>query len=145
MNSAGRVSLASIPPTVAAARKTASGRAWVAWLRARLRRASVQTNDYVFGLYDSGAMDTDRTLALLRRLPRGVTEFYFHPATGRCPELDRDMPDYQHQAELQALLSPKVRAALAADGAERIGYRDLAAGTPAAAHPPSEMTKCSAS
>ena len=37
---------------------------------------------------------------------------YFHAATQRCPEIDQHTPDYQHQAELAALTSPQVRAAV---------------------------------
>jgi hopanoid biosynthesis associated protein HpnK len=99
---------------------------WAAWVRRRLRRAGVGYNDFVLGLRDSGHMDTERVLQLLARLPDGVTEMYFHPATRRCPELDRWMPDYQHERELDALLSPKVREAIQASGLRRIAFSDLA-------------------
>src|SRR5574341_92454 len=98
---------------------------WVALLKRRLKRAGVRFNDFVLGLYDSGRMQTDRVPLLLAGLPEGVTEMYFHPATRRCPELDRTMPDYQHQGELAALLSPAVRAAVTAAGSQRIGFSDL--------------------
>jgi hopanoid biosynthesis associated protein HpnK len=98
---------------------------WVALLRGRLTRAGVRCNDFVLGLYDSGRMQTELVLRLLAGLPEGVTEMYFHPATRRCPELDRTMPDYHHQGELAALLSPAVRAAVTAAGSQRIGFGDL--------------------
>ena len=44
---------------------------------------------------------------------------------GRAPELDSEMPGYRHEAELAALLSPRVAAALAAAGIRRIGFSDL--------------------
>ena len=49
-------------------------------------------------------------LRLLHCLPDGVSEIYFHPATARTAELVRRMPDYRHEEELAALLSPAVRA-----------------------------------
>lgn len=105
---------------------TAAGLApWVALLRRRLRRAGLKSNRCVFGLHDSGNMDADLVVRLAGELPAGVTEIYFHPATRRCPELERQMPAYRHQAELAALTSPGVGAALAAAGARRIAFGDL--------------------
>ena len=106
---------------------------WVALVRGRLKHAGVRFNDFVLGLHDSGRMETDLVLRLLAHLPEGVTEMYFHPATRRCPEIDRTMPDYHHEGELAALLSPAVRAAVKASGAQRIAFSDLCdAGKPSA-------------
>jgi len=55
---------------------------------------------------------------LLADLPPGTTEIYFHPATRRCPELDRTMPDYEHERELETLTSAVLRDAVIASGAE---------------------------
>ena len=98
---------------------------WVAWVRRRLRRAGVRHNDYVFGLHHSGRMHTNLVLDLLKWLPEGVTELYFHPATRRCPELERTMPDYHHRQELDALLSPQVLEAVNLYGLRRIAFSDL--------------------
>lgn len=98
---------------------------WTSWLQGRLRRAGIQSNDVLFGLHASGAMDEPTVLRLLAALPHGVTEIYFHPATRRCPELDRSMPDYQHEQELAALTSPKVRVALERMGIQPIAFGDL--------------------
>jgi hopanoid biosynthesis associated protein HpnK len=106
---------------------TAAGMApWVALLRRRLRRAGLRSNRFVFGLLDTGGMEADLLARQLAELPAGaVTEIYFHPATGRSPELDRSMPDYGHQEELAALTSPRCAAALAAAGLRPIGFSDL--------------------
>src|SRR5436309_3825949 len=48
-------------------------RPWSKLLQARLRRAGVCSNDYVFGLNDSGQMDVYLVLQMLRHLPHGVT------------------------------------------------------------------------
>jgi ceramide glucosyltransferase len=98
---------------------------WTAWLRWRLRHAGVRCNDFVFGLNDSGQMRSELVVRLLERLPEGVTEIYFHPATRRCAELERSMPDYQHVHEFAALVSPSVREAVRASGALRMAYAEL--------------------
>ena len=94
-------------------------------MRWRLHRAGIRTNDRVFGMADSGRMTAARVLEFVKRLPGGVTEIYFHPATGRCPEIERNMPDYRHEDEYQALIDPRLAEALARAGAERIAFSDL--------------------
>jgi len=98
---------------------------WSRLVQARLRYAGVRANGFVFGLHDSGKMDAELVLRFLRHLPPGVTEMYFHPATRRCAETDRTMPDYHHQREFEALISPTVRDALLASGAQRVAFSDL--------------------
>jgi len=78
--------------------------AWCAVLRRQARRAGMLTNDQILGLADTGHMTPDLVAALLDRLPDGLTELYFHPATERDARLRRLMPDYEHEAELAALL-----------------------------------------
>lgn len=105
---------------------TAAGLApWIGLVRWRLRRAGIKSNRSVFGLHDSGNMDAALVGRMLAVLPSGVTEIYFHPATGRCPEIDREMPDYHHEAELAALISPQIGEAVRAAGIRRIGFADL--------------------
>jgi hopanoid biosynthesis associated protein HpnK len=98
---------------------------WVALLRRRLRHAGLRANDHIFGMNDSGRMDVDLVRRILERLPDGVTEIYVHPATRRSSQIDRDMPGYRNEAELEALTSPTVRGALDASGARRIAFSDL--------------------
>jgi hopanoid biosynthesis associated protein HpnK len=105
---------------------TAAGLApWLGLLRFRLRRAGLRSNDRVFGLYDSGHMSADLVGRLVAALPGGVTEIYFHPAAGRAPEIDRQMPSYEHEAELAALVSPRIAEALGRAGIRRIAFSDL--------------------
>jgi len=99
-----------VAPTVAAR----AMHAWCGILRRQARAAGIATNDAVFGLAWTGHMTEQRVLALLPRLPDGLNELYFHPAARRDALLDALMPTYQHEAELAALLSPRVRAALRA-------------------------------
>ncbi|HUB91192.1 MAG TPA: hopanoid biosynthesis-associated protein HpnK [Dyella sp.] len=86
-------------------------RPWLALMRWRLARAGVAYNDHVFGLRHSGGMDEAVMLAILEQLPDGLSEVYLHPAShGHITE---SMADYRHADELAALLSPRVRQAIA--------------------------------
>lgn len=96
---------------------------WLALMRLRLRAAGVACNDQVFGLSGTGAMDEARLLEILSRLPAGLTEIYLHPATRNG--LTPSMREYRHRDELDALLSARVRAAVAATGATTGGFRAL--------------------
>jgi hypothetical protein len=49
-------------------------------------------------------MTAPRIKTLLQNLPPGASEIYFHPATRHDETLHHLMPDYEHEAELQALL-----------------------------------------
>jgi predicted glycoside hydrolase/deacetylase ChbG (UPF0249 family) len=87
------------------------------WIRAAARGLQVPRT---WGLLRSGLMDEDYTVWLLSRLPEGATELYFHPSAdpstrvkGREPQ-----PTHQSYSELLTLISPRVREALAASGAE---------------------------
>ncbi len=99
---------------------------WMRVLRRRLRRFDIRANDVVLGLGASGAMDEAMVLRLLALAPPdAVAEMYFHPATSRAPEIDRRMPSYRHEAELAALVSPRVRAAIERLGIRRVTFGDL--------------------
>ena len=98
------------------------GRAMYAWTRLfrhQARSAGMATNDHCFGLAWSGHMTGDRVRRLMAELPDGNTEIYFHPATGRDAVLQRLMPDYEHDAELAALLSLRNLPADPLDGNRR--------------------------
>ncbi len=98
---------------------------WLAIMRRRLRAAQIAHNDYVFGMSDSGAMDEARLLEILGRLPDGVTEIYLHPAVESGAAIAPSMSGYRHADELAALVSPRVRAAVAACGAATGGFQRL--------------------
>jgi hopanoid biosynthesis associated protein HpnK len=117
-----RIRVPAEPPTVmqaCGAQVSAGDRvlfAWTRMLRRQARGAGVEVNDHCFGLAWSGHMTTDRVRRLLAHLPEGHSEIYFHPATHRDATVSRLMPDYEHEAELAALLDPQVRAVVAAMG-----------------------------
>jgi chitin disaccharide deacetylase len=97
---------------------------WIALMKRRLRMAQMQHNDRIFGVAASGAMDEAKLLAILARLPAGVTEIYLHPAVQSGSAIAESMSKYRHADELAALLSPRVRAAVAAGDFGHGGYAD---------------------
>jgi hopanoid biosynthesis associated protein HpnK len=99
---------------------------WLALMKSRLDCARIAHNDRVFGIATSGAMDEARLLEILSRLPPGATEIYLHPATRSGEAITASMRGYRHAEELAALLSPRVREALASSGARSGGFGDLA-------------------
>ena len=99
---------------------------WMSLMRAQLRRANMRFNDFVFGMADSGSMKADLVLNFLDHLPsEGVTEIYFHPATRRCPEIDRTMPGYSHVEEFKTLKSAALLDKVQKEQVERIAFGDL--------------------
>jgi hypothetical protein len=80
---------------------------WSRLLRRQVRAAGMTTTDHCFGIAWSGHMTQERLSRLLAELPDGDSEIYFHPATARDATLRRLMPDYQHEAELAALLEQR--------------------------------------
>ena len=86
--------------------------AWSSLLRRQVRRAGMVANDAAFGIAWTGHMTEDRLLHLFPALPDGLSEIYFHPAASRDATIAGLMPTYEHVAELSALCSPALRAAV---------------------------------
>lgn len=111
---------------------------WIALVRARLDRAGLAHNDYVVGIARTGQMDERVLLDAIAALPaRGVGELYCHPAEadgerGDAP-VTASMRGYRPAVELDALLSPRVAAALAAAGVARGGFAAVFGGAQATA------------
>jgi len=96
---------------------------WLRIMRHQIRKSGIACNDRVFGVACTGQLDEETMLAILDRLPQGVTEIYLHPAQTARP-ISAAMSGYRHAEELAALLSPKVRAAVGASQAACGGYSD---------------------
>ena len=105
-------------------RAAAALRLWTRLLRAQARRARLRTNDSCFGLAWSGHMTPERVVRLAARLPDGLSEIYFHPATAKNAEINRLMPDYEHAAELDALCDPAFAEALSRSFVTLSGWQD---------------------
>jgi hopanoid biosynthesis associated protein HpnK len=120
------------PPTVIARCGTpaAPGRralyAWSRLLRHRARRTGMKVADAVFGLAWSGHMTAPRLKNLIANLPDGLSEIYCHPAARRDAAIAALMPDYEHEAELAALIDPDLHAMLQRFGIVAGGYGDFA-------------------
>jgi chitin disaccharide deacetylase len=99
---------------------------WLSLMRARMRRAGVACNDQVFGVAATGRMDEERFLSILGQLPPGVTEIYLHPATQSGTAVNASQDGYRHADELAALLSPRVKAAIAAAQLSCGGFAGIA-------------------
>ena len=98
---------------------------WTKRMRRRLAAAGVKANDNVFGFHDTGRMTETRVRQILAELPDGVSEIYFHPATGPWPDMPAGTKAYRLEEEFAALISPAVAEAVRATEAQRVGYGDL--------------------
>jgi chitin disaccharide deacetylase len=98
---------------------------WLWLMRARALRAGVACNDYAFGVTEAGALTEQRVLQLLDRLPDGVTEIFFHPATRAFGGADRGTERFDWEGELAALRSPLVRNAIARSGIVSTTYGEI--------------------
>lgn len=124
-----RVPLQPGVPPASQALSVAAMAPWAARARTRLRRAGIVTNDTLFGLHETGAMTEAAWLAIVSRVPPGLTEVYCHPATATHGVLRVTMRDHRHAEELAALLSPAVRGALERAGIRRLSFGDGNKGT----------------
>ena len=95
---------------------------WLTLFKKRLERAQVCSNDFLFGLNDSGYMDVDLALQFLKRSPSGVTEIYFHP---EISDTHRTEEDRFRQREYEALINPKLRQTLLTSDTKLIAFGDL--------------------
>ncbi len=81
--------------------------------------------DRVYGLLQSGDMNTKYVTSLLSNLPEGVSELYFHPCIMPCDEYSRWMPDYHPEEELDVLVSKEVGELLKAGDIRLVNYTRL--------------------
>lgn len=106
---------------------TRSIEVWLALMRMQARRAGIACNDYAFGVNEAGALTEERVLQILDRLPDGVTEIFFHPATAGFDGADEGTERFGWADELAALVSTSVRDAIVRKGIESVTYGELAA------------------
>ena len=91
-----------------------------------LSRHGCQTTDHFAGFQITGRFRTAELVQLVDRLPEGSTELMVHP--GRCgPALRRARTRLKEsrERELEALISPEVRAAVERHGIRLVNYREL--------------------
>lgn len=108
-----------------ALRKAAEGMAFGAlarWASPRLAAAGIVTAGRVYGMHQTGHVDERYLLALIPRLPPGLSEVYCHPSEGTAPTMAPYQQGYDHAGEVAALTSPRVRTAIEAGGVELVSY-----------------------
>ncbi len=100
---------------------------WSRHVGKQLQQRGIATADRLVGLHDTGRMTAARVVKVLRELPEGTTEIFFHPAdttlAGPWP-LDKAACG----VELEALVSPSVRAALSSCQIVRTSFNGIHAG-----------------
>ncbi|MDI2113152.1 hopanoid biosynthesis-associated protein HpnK [Commensalibacter nepenthis] len=79
---------------------------WTNVLKYQLRRADMRYLDWCFGLSWCGHMNFDKISKLLRNLPKGHSEIFFHPSISHAGLYHELMPDYEPTKELEALCHP---------------------------------------
>lgn len=89
--------------------------------RRMLAAHCIRTTDWLFGLHQSGNMSADYLLGVIRRLPPGVTELYFHPAW----DSGGASPSAAARHEVELLTNAAVRAALENAGARLTNFAEL--------------------
>jgi chitin disaccharide deacetylase len=92
----------------------------------KLAQNGCRTTDHFAGFQMTGRFRASELASLLRSLPPGTTEFMCHP--GRCTDELRCASTRlkeSREAELGALLSREVRAAIEDTGIRLVRYRDL--------------------
>ena len=116
------------PGSIGVARRLVSGSLSV--VRGRFARVLAKhhckSTDHFAGFKLTGNYDARDLASLIRRLPEGSTEFMCHP--GRCTAELRGAQTRlkeSREAELRALISPEVRAALTGARVELTSYRQL--------------------
>lgn len=92
-------------------------------LRRRAAEAGLVAPEYVFGLTNSGQMDTVQTQSAVAALSNGLNELYFHPATR--DDWPGHARGYRYRAELDALIAPATRAAMSARGVRLGRFADF--------------------
>jgi len=81
--------------------------------RPLLKQLGIRYAGEVKGVLNSGRMTEGYLLQILDGLHEGLTELYFHPGILPDAEISRRMPDYRHEEELAAILSPRIKLRLA--------------------------------
>ena len=85
----------------------ANGPLWAA-LRGRLKRAGIGSNDWFFGLNDTGAVTRERLLGFIAELPAGLSEIGLQTANAELSGPFAPPAHYRVIEELAGLTDPEV-------------------------------------
>ncbi len=81
--------------------------------------------DRVYGLLQSGDMNARYVTSLIRDMPQGMNEVYFHPCIMPCAEYSRRTPDYHPEEELSVLTSRETSEVLRSNSIRLANYMAL--------------------
>jgi chitin disaccharide deacetylase len=90
--------------------------------RRKLNERGIRSTDALFGLHQSGHLTEEYILGVIARLPPGLTEVYFHPAS----DIGGSAPALEAQSEVAILTSSRVRAALDERGIRLTSFAEIA-------------------
>lgn len=93
--------------------------------RRKAKRRGFAVPDHFFGMLAGGNMRQEYLLAILDRLPDGVSEIMVHPGDDAAALGALYGWGYRWQDELAALTSPETRRRLEANGIRLISFREL--------------------
>lgn len=81
--------------------------------------------DRVYGLLQSGDMNAEYVASIIRNMPEGISEMYFHPCIMPCREYSAWMPGYHPEEELNVLTSTEIRELLRSNSIRLSNYAAL--------------------
>ncbi|MBT6273698.1 MAG: ChbG/HpnK family deacetylase, partial [Chromatiales bacterium] len=81
---------------------------WVGRLRRRLKRAGIDHNDHLFGLYDTNNLNVEKLVRILAHLPDGNNEVMVHPEMVTSDRPRRTQAPQPGHDEYRALVHPRV-------------------------------------
>ncbi len=94
-------------------------------MRQRLSRKGIRTNDFIFGLHESGHMTPERVNRFVSNLPPGISELYCHPATSPWQGDDSLPDDYECVEEFRAISDPDLKHLLQEQGVRLTNFNTL--------------------
>jgi len=90
-----------------------------------LRKSGLRYADNFIGFLDSGALNENILIGMIKNLKEGVTELVAHPGFLGPEILDKYRFHINCEEELYALTSPKVRRLITGNGIKLVSYGDL--------------------
>lgn len=94
--------------------------------RRKARRQKLAAPDHFYGMLAGGFMTENRLLAIIDRLPPGISEIMMHPGDSDGEMTHSYGWQYSWQAELAAVTGEKLGHRLSEQGIEAISFRELA-------------------
>ncbi len=98
---------------------------WLSLMKARLRGRGIRHNDRMFGLQETGRLDTKALHQFLENLPTGISEIMCHPATGVWDGIDPEAEHFKFNDEFAALVDDAVVATVKKECITLSAFRDI--------------------